>query len=127
MDKDNKLSNRQLLAISHLIGSPSIEKASQKARVSRNTIYLWLKDEDFRMELKRQRDEVIRIALERLKSSITTAVEELIKLMGAEREEVRRLACNDIINHTLKSIEVEHIEERLDKVEKIVFERKSYR
>jgi len=127
MDKDNKLSNRQLLAISHIISSPSIEEASKKGKVSRNTIYTWLKNEDFRVELRRQRDEVVKSALDRLKCSITTAVEELIKLMDAKREEVRRLACNDIISLTLKSIEVEHIEERLDKVEKIVFERRSYR
>lgn len=44
-----------------------------------------------------------------------------------EREEVRRLACNDIITHTLKSIEIEDIEQRLDKVERIVLERRSYR
>jgi len=86
-----------------------------------------LKEQNFKAELRHQRDEVIRSALNRLKGAITQAVEELIKLTGAKREEVRRLACNDIITHVLKSIEIEDIEQRLDKVERIVLERKTYR
>ena len=127
MDKDNKLTHRQLMAITYIINSSSIEKASQKAKVSRTTLYNWLKDEDFKAELKRQRDEVVREALNRLKMAITRAVEELIKLTEAKREEVRRLACNDIITHTLKSLEIEDIEQRLDKVERVVLERKTYK
>lgn len=121
-----KLTNRQLLAIPYLLNS-SVEEGCKKARVSRTTFYAWLKDDDFKAELKRQRNEIIQNALDRLKSAITKAVEELIKLTNAKREEVRRLACNDIITHTLKSIEVEEIEERLDKVERIILERKFYR
>ncbi|MCM8778667.1 MAG: phBC6A51 family helix-turn-helix protein [Candidatus Omnitrophica bacterium] len=127
MQEERKLTNRQLMAISHIINSASIEEASSKAKVSRSTLYKWLKDENFKVELKRQRDEVIRSALDRLKGAITKAVEELIKLTDAQREEVRRLACNDIITHALKSIEIEDIEQRLDKVERIVLERKTYK
>jgi|YelNatPaOPRAMG01_1025707.scaffolds.fasta_scaffold14409_6 transposase len=127
MDKDSKLTNRQLMAITHIINSSSLEEASLKAKVSRTTLYNWLKDENFKAEVRRQRDEVIQNALNRLKGAITEAVEELIKLTKAQREEVRRLACNDIITFALKSIEIEDIEERLDKVERIVLERRSYK
>jgi len=116
-----------MLAISQIVISSSIEEASQRGKVSRGTLYKWLKDKNFKIELKRQRDEIITGALEKLKGSITKAVEELIKLTGAQREEVRRLACNDIITHVLKSIELEDIDQRLDKVERIVLERKTYR
>lgn len=127
MNTENKLTNRQLLAINHILNSPSIEQACQNAKVSRPTIYKWLKDETFKAELKRQRDEVVNGALDRLKGAITKAVEELIKLTGAQREEVRRLACNDIITHTLKTLEIEDIEQRLEKIERVVLERRTYR
>jgi AcrR family transcriptional regulator len=127
VNKDNGLSHRQLVAIRYLLSSSSLEEASQNAKVSRTTLYKWLKDDRFKAEVRRQRDEVIQSALNRLKSAITEAVEELIKLTKAQREEVRRLACNDIITHVLKSIEIEDIEQRLDKVERIVLERKTYR
>lgn len=127
MKRERNLSNKQLMAITHIIGSTSIKEASKKADVSRSTIYKWLKNEDFKNELKRQRDVVINEALDTLKSSVTKAVKELIELIDADREEVRRLACKDIIEYTLKSIEVESIEQRLDKVERLVLERKSYK
>lgn len=125
MQKERKVTNRQLLAISHIISSPSIEEASQKAKVSRGTIYKWLKDDDFCNELKSQRDKVINTTLERLKGAITQAVEELIKLTSAQKDEVRRLACNDIIAYTLKSLEIQNIEQRLDKIERIILEKKT--
>jgi transposase len=78
MSEDRKLTNRQLLAIPHIISSFSIQEAFQKAKVSRITLYNWLKEENFKAELKRQRDEIIRSALERLESAITKAVKELI-------------------------------------------------
>lgn len=127
MQEEGKLTNRQLLAISHIINSASIEEASCKAKVSRSTLYKWLKDETFKAELKRQRDEVVNDALDRLKGAIAKAVEELIKLTDAQREEVRRLACNDIITHTLKTLEIEDIEQRLEKVERIILEKRTYR
>jgi len=127
MEKEKKLTTRQLMTISHLINSSSIEEASQSARVSRTTIYKWLKDDCFNAELKDQRDEMIQGALDRLKWAITKATTELIKLMDSTKEETRRLACKDIIEYALRSIELEDIEQRLNKVERIILERKSYR
>jgi ACT domain-containing protein len=127
MSQNTGLTNRQLLTISHILDSSSVEEGCKKARISRATYYKWLRDENFKAALKRQRDDMVRYALDRLKGAITKAVEELIKLTEAKREEVRRLACNDIITHGLKSIEIEEIEQRLDKVERIVLERRSYK
>jgi predicted DNA-binding protein YlxM (UPF0122 family) len=123
----SKLTNRQLLTINHIVSSSTIEEASQKAEVSRGTIYNWLKDDEFCRELKRQRDEVIEEALNFLKTSVTRAVGELINLIDAKKEEVRRLACNDVISHALKSMELERLEDRLDKVERVVLEKKTYK
>ena len=122
MDKETNLSNKQLLTITHILNSSSIEEACKKANISRSTYYSWLKNDEFKAKLKQQRGEMIKTALDRLRLAITKAVEELIKLTEAKREEVRRLACNDIITHALKSIEIEEIEQRLDKIEVTVLE-----
>jgi hypothetical protein len=47
-----------------LLAAPSIEEGCKRAQVGKATIYGWLKEETFRDELKRQRDEVIERALE---------------------------------------------------------------
>lgn len=127
MEEKMELSNRQLLAISQIIASTTLEEARRKAKISKGTLYAWLRDDAFKAELKRQRDEVIKESLARLKSAITKAVEELIKLMDSSRPELRRLASKDILEYALKSIELEEIEERLDKVEQAISDRKGYR
>lgn len=115
------------MAISYILSSPTLEEAYRKARVSKGTLYIWLKDEAFKTELKRQRDEVVRDALDRLKSAMSKAVDGLIGLVESSRPNLRRWACKDIIDYTLRSIELEDIEERLDKVEHVVLGRKTYK
>ena len=112
-----ELSNRQLLTISQIIASTTLEEARRKAKVSKGTLYAWLKDETFKAELKRQRDEVIKESLARLKGAITKAVEELVKLLDSEKPELKRLVCRDILDYALKAIEIEDIEERIDQLE----------
>lgn len=121
-----ELNNRQLRLISNFLISSSIEEACKKSNISKATFYNWLKIEDFKIELKRQRDEVVKEALNRLKHAVTKATEELIKLIDSSRPELRRWVCKDIIDYTLKSIELEEIEERLDKIEKLLTERRKY-
>jgi hypothetical protein len=55
------------------------------------------------------------------------AVITLEKLLNAESEAVRRAAANDILGHILKYRELTEFEDRLETVEKIVLERKTYR
>jgi hypothetical protein len=121
MKENERLTNRQLLAINQIIASSTLEEARKKARISKGTLYTWLKDEAFKAELKRERDEVVNEALSRLKKAITKAVDGLIKLMDSQRPDLRRWVFKDIIDYTLKSIEIEDIEERLDKIEKHIF------
>ena len=70
--------------------------------------------EEFKAALKKQRDLVIEDALEVLKRNITVAVDTLIGLLRTtESETLKRLICNDIINHTIKSKEIEDLEKRI--------------
>jgi len=121
------LTNRQLLAINQIIASSTLEEARKKARISKGTLYAWLKDEAFKAELKNQRDKVVKEALDRLKMAMTKATKGLIKLMDTKKPDLKRWVCKDIIDYALRSIELENIEERLDKVERVILERKSYK
>ncbi|MGA2775654.1 MAG: phBC6A51 family helix-turn-helix protein [Candidatus Omnitrophota bacterium] len=120
MNTEYKLTTRQLVVINHLICASSIEEVSRNAKVSKPTLYKWLKDEAFKAELKRQRDEVVKESLNRLKHATMKATEGLIKLIDSSRPELRRWVCKDIIDYALKSVELEDIEERLDKVERVI-------
>lgn len=122
-----RLHDKQLITIAHVLSSKSIDEGCKKAEISRTAYYRWLEDDAFKSELKRQRDALIEEALGRLKLSIAKAVEELAKLMDSKREDIKRGACRDIIEYALKAIELEDIESRLEKVERIVLEKKTYK
>ena len=118
MKENTQLTNRQLLAISQIIASKTLEEACRKTKISKATLYAWLKESTFKAELKRQRDEVVDEALDRLKCALSKAVDGLIALMDSKQPYLKHRASKDIIDYALKSIELEDIEERLDKVNK---------
>jgi len=120
------LTDKQIKAIPHLIAAGTYDEGCKKARISRNTLYKWLKDPPFKTELQRHRDVVIEEALDTLKGNINKAVDTLVSLLGsAGSDSLKRLICNDIIGHTIKSKELEDLEERITALEKTIGENKT--
>ena len=117
MNDQDGLTDRQTRIIPYLLGTPSIEEGCKRARVSKVTVYSWLKDETFRTELKRQRDEVIERALDNLKANISKATETLVKLLDSEKETIQARAAEDIIEFTQKAIENDELEKRIAALE----------
>ena len=124
---DSRLTNRQLKAIPHLVSSPTLEEGRRNARVSRDALYRWLKQPAFKEALRQQRDVVIQEALETLKATMTKATTTLASLLDTQSDSLKRHVCNDLIGHVLKAKELQEFEERLLKIEHVVFERRTYR
>jgi len=116
------LTRRQLRAVSAILEAPNMEAAARRARVGRTTLYTWLRDPTFRDELSRRQAEVFDTALARLKCLAGDAVNGLGKLIDAKSETVKRAACRDILDATLKMKEVHELDDRLTAIEKILEE-----
>lgn len=116
----DKLTSRQLMLISHIITSPSNEEARRRAKVSKGTLYAWLKDSSFQEELKNQTDAVVKSGFDRIQLGISLAADGLIELLKTKRPELKRLVCRDIIDFSLRIMEVREIEERLERIEDAV-------
>jgi proline dehydrogenase len=117
VDGYKELTDRQLRAISHLIAASSIEQGCKLARVSKAAVYEWLKNESFKAELKRQRDELIERALDSLKANVSKASETLVKLLDSKSEPISARAAEDIIEFAQKAIEHEELEKRIEALE----------
>ena len=126
-DIQNPLTRKQIEAIPYLVGAKSLEEGCRKAKVAKTTLYQWLKNESFKTELERTRERVTREALDRLKAAITRAVEGLIHLAQDKNKSIRLRACEKVIDFFLKVKEADEIEGRLEKIEKIILERRTYR
>ena len=87
--------------------SSSIEEACQKVNISRRTFYNWMKDKEFERFLRDKVEEITQEGLEKVRLSITKAINNLISLLDTENEGLRRLVCKDIIEYAIKAREID--------------------
>jgi hypothetical protein len=89
MDSNGELSGKQLRVIPYLLGAPSVEEGCKRAHVSKGAVYEWLKDEAFKNELRRQREQLTAIALDTLKAGIAKATVTVVNHLESKRENIK--------------------------------------
>jgi len=123
MDGNGNLSGRQLRVIPYLLAAPSIEEGCKRARVSKGAVYEWLKDDTFKNELRRQREQLTTIALDTLKAGIAKATVTLVNHLDSERESISIRAAESIIGFAQKALEHENLEKRIEALEERIKQR----
>ena len=121
-----KLNDRQRRAIPYLIGAPDIRKGCRDAGITPTTYHEWIKDPEFADAITEARNALVIEGMNKLKSGVGRAVDRLLELVDAESEEVRRKACTTILEMAMKWKELGEVEERLDSIERIILERRTY-
>jgi len=121
------LNSKQLKAIPVLIECDTVEGAARKAGIAKNTIYSWMQQDEFSKALASARKKLLDKAMNKLMTVSMKAVITLEGLLNAESESVKRAAANDVLGHVLKYRELSDIEDRLETVEKVVLERRTYK
>jgi len=120
------LTSTQLRAISYILESNSIEEAARKAKVSRGTLYNWMKEELFHEKLMEERTAIFNESLGLIKQATREAVNVLVDLLKCKNETTRRLAAREILGFSIRITEIKDIEERVSKVEQIVEQKFRY-
>ncbi|HRV46649.1 MAG TPA: phBC6A51 family helix-turn-helix protein [Sedimentisphaerales bacterium] len=120
----SKLTARQTRFLPVLLASPTYTAACKKGKVSRDTLYEWLKDPAFKAELDRQRNELAAQGFALLSQSVTKAVETLVGLLDAKDGRLKRLAARDILDQHTKFKELDELTERIEHIEQRLEERR---
>ena len=116
-DRESKLTDRQTKFLPVLLASPTYTDACQKGRVSRQTLYEWLRQPEFKDELQRQRAELVAQGLALLSQSVTKAVETLVGLLDGSDGRLKRLAARDILDQHVKFRELDDLTQRIEAIE----------
>lgn len=111
-----ELTARQRKAIPLLLSLP-VERACDEAGLSKQTVYTWLKQDAFKNEIRRCRDELMQNAIETLKANVTKATETLVRHMDSEKETISIRAAMSIIQYAQRAIEEEDLEQRIQALE----------
>jgi phage terminase small subunit len=116
-DRESKLTARQAKFLPVLLASPTYTQACQVGRVSRDTLYEWLKDPAFKAELGKQRDELVAQGFALLSQSVAKAVETLVGLLDTGDGRLKRLAARDILDQHVKFRELDDLTRRIEAIE----------
>ncbi len=115
---------RQEKAIIELLNptNKGVLGVAKKLGIGERTIYTWLKQPEFKEALYNARNELTKDNLNKLKESLGEAINVINGLMHSGKEMVSLKASQLIIDYTLRLRETEDFEERLEKLERILYE-----
>ena len=113
----NNLTKRQEQVLPILLSSTSYEEAARRAKISPKQIYEWLKEDNFKKELMKRRNEIFCEALHFLKSSIIKATKTLVSLLETSDDRLKMQVADKIINNAYKGAELINLEERISLLE----------
>lgn len=113
------LSRNQLKAVEALISYDTVADAAKACGLARDTLYRYLKDPLFDGELKKAKRSMVDRAILSLQRSCRHAATALAAICRDEEAppSARVAAAREILNQTMKAIEIEGIEERLQTLE----------
>jgi len=122
-----KLSRNQERAIAALISHNSIPAAAKSIGIGEVTLWRWLKIEIFKAAYRKARHQVVSQAIGKLQNNFSGAIDVLKEIAVNKKAPAspRVTAARAIIDQALKTVEVENIEERIERLEQIIEEKLS--
>ncbi len=115
---ESKLTLRQLHALPFILSNASVSDASKLSGVSEKQIWEWIKQDDFRSELYRQKNNIIAKVTNTLQSSSLRAAQVLIDIMeNGKTDTIRHRAAVDLLSLNIKYTQTFELEERIKRLE----------
>ena len=106
--------------IAAMLTHPTVEAAAKAAGISHVTAWRWSKDEDFIARYRAARRDAMQHALARLEQAAAGSVECLAEVQSkGESESARVSAARCILETALKVVELNDIQERIERLERI--------
>lgn len=117
-----KLTARQVRVINVLMTAKDRSEAAKVAGISRKTLYKYLRQDSFKDELSKRKNELLEVLSCDLISLLNRAVETLADLLESKQENTRRLAAVNILDHAVRLQETTDLEQRISTLEEIINE-----
>jgi hypothetical protein len=117
---DNALiSGKQQRAILALLSTNTVAEAAARAKVGERTLWRWLGDPMFRVQLAGAEADMLDAATRRLLQLQGSAIETVQAIMqdGEESASVRLRAAQAVLDYLLKLRELRNVEQRLTALE----------
>ncbi|MCP3031942.1 hypothetical protein LF817_11355 [Halobacillus sp. A1] len=114
-----KLNKKQELAVMAIITESTMQKAADKAGITTSTLYRWQQLDSFQERLHRMKQETVSQATARLRQGMTIAVDTLMEMAQNPKTPAvaRASACRSLLEFGFKAHEMEHLQDRIERLE----------
>ncbi|WP_235043546.1 hypothetical protein [Oenococcus oeni] len=104
-----------------LVNSATISEAIRTTGVAEATAYRWLRDEDFKAELRQARREALTAATTKLTAATGTAVDVLTAIMSDTEapDSTRVQAARTLLSVAYDAVQADDLAERIEKLEQM--------
>jgi transposase-like protein len=109
---------KKALALEALSSGLSVEKVSEVSHVTRQTVYNWLSQEDFKTDLKEKQREYFSRLSKRMTSLTLKALDVIEECLRSRNESIRLRACGIALSGLNNVVSMTDFEERLSALEK---------
>ena len=115
-----KLSRKKEDAIAALLTCKTVAEAAEVASIGQNTLFRWLRMEDFKTAYRNARKEVVAQAIAQIQNGLSDAVKTLTDIMKDNKAPASaRVAAGKImLDMAIRAIETEDLEARITKIER---------
>ena len=114
------LSPQKRRAILALTEHGAVARAADACKLSRQTLYRWLREPEFAQALREESDSRVEQASRRLTALVDEAISVMSQLLKSDSEHVRRLTADSILSHGIRLRELVELTERISNLEKRV-------
>jgi len=118
-----ELEPKKSSAITALLEYRTIEEASISVEISSRTLYRWMNEPSFQMELRNAETELVDTAMRRLLRIAIKAVDALENIIDNPDQEGasnKRMASQNVIDNLLKLRELHSVERRISELERVI-------
>ena len=105
--------------IAALMTHPTIETAARAVGIGEVTAWRWMRDPEFNGRYREGRREALRQNTSRLQEAAAGAVDCLAEIQkSGESESARVSAARAILEHAMRAVDLEDVQQRLDDIER---------
>ena len=108
------LTQRQISALPHLLRPGPVTEQARSAGISRNTLYRWLDDRNFRECLERLREETLRFSQSEFQAITLKAVEAIEDALDSNDMRIRLQAARIVMHESRNAQYDQHMHRRIE-------------
>ena len=113
-DFAENLTQRQIIALPHLLRPGPITEQARNAGISRNTLYRWFEDENFRECLERLREETLRFSQSEFQAITLKAVEAINDALDSNDIRIRLQAARIVMQESRNAQYDQNMQRRIE-------------